>query len=223
MNGYERTQVVLPSPQQLFTPGVIAILVSMFAGFLITTLAGTFALDWLALNPRGVVHGRIWQLATYWIVCNSPWLLVLDGLLVLALGSAIERQWRASSLLALWMLTCVVVGLIWVAACLIGDVSYPGTSAAAGCFGLMAAFGLVFRGQRFLFAFLSTIEGQVAAWVMIGVGTVFCLFPPINLIWVLGALAAFVYIKLLWKGAARSQVSRAAGTSYRPGRFVDVD
>jgi len=223
MNGHERTEVILPTPQQLFTPGVVAILVSMFAGFLVANLAGGFSMDVLALNPQMVVRGRIWQLVTYWLVQGSPWGLVLNGLVVLTFGSAIERQWRTSSMLTLWLVTCVVTGLIWVAACLIGGAPYIGAGAASGSFGLIAAFGLVFRGQRYLFNFLTTIEAQLLAWIMIGVGAVFCLFPAINLIWVLGALVAFVYIKLVWKGASKTRASRSAGTSYRPSHFVDVD
>jgi hypothetical protein len=81
--------------------------------------------------------------------------------------------------------------------------------------------GLLFRGQRFFF-FLTTVEAKVLALILIAVGAVFCLFPPVNLIWVLGALAAFVYIKLLWKGAERSRAPQVRST-YRPGTFVDVD
>jgi len=226
MNGYERTEVILPTPQQLFTPGVVAILISMFAGFLLTSFAGQFAMDFLALNPQKVIHGMVWQVVTYWIVEQRPLGLVLNGLLVLTIGSAIERHWRTASFLALWLVTCLVTGLIWVLVCLVGGTSYIGIGAASGCFGLFGALGLLFRGQRFYF-FLATIEARVLALILIGIGVVLSVLNPISLIWVLGALVASVYIKLVWKGAegTRGPKARAAAGArdYRPGRFVDVD
>ncbi|MBP8304344.1 MAG: rhomboid family intramembrane serine protease [Phycisphaerae bacterium] len=222
MNGHERIEEVLPTPKQLFTPGVVAILIAMFAGLVLSSFAGPFVQEWLALNPQKVIHGMVWQLATYWIVHTCPWTFVLNGLIVLTVGSAVERHWRTRSFLALWMVTCLVTGLVWVLVCLAGAGRYLGAGSAAGCFGLFGALGLLFRGQRFYF-FLTTVEARVLAWILIGIGAVFCLFPPINLIWVLGALVAFVYIKLVWRGAQRARTPRARQTDYRPGSFVDVD
>jgi len=223
MNGHERTQVILPTPQQLFTPGVTAILIILLAGYLVGALAGAWALDVLALSPPKVLHGMLWQLVTYWMVQVSPLALVLQGLIVLTFGSAIERQWRSSSFLVLWLVTCVVCGLIWVMVYLIGGAPYTGWGASSGCFGLIGAFGLLFRGQR-LFFFLTTIEARVLALILIGIGVVLSLYPqPIGLVWVLGALVSFVYIKLLWLGRSRTTGPGPSGSSYRPNRFVDVD
>jgi len=73
MNGHERIEEVLPTPKQLFTPGVVAILIAMFAGLVLSSFAGPFVQEWLALNPQKVIHGMVWQLATYWIVHTCPW------------------------------------------------------------------------------------------------------------------------------------------------------
>jgi membrane associated rhomboid family serine protease len=220
MDGYERTQVILPTPQQLFTPGVTAILVTMFAGFLVSAFGGPGATNLLALNPAKVLHGMIWQVATYWVIEPSPWGLVLNGLIVLTVGSAVERHWRTASFLALWMVVCMVTAVIWVVVCLVVGDSI-GWGATSGCFGLVGAMGLLFRGQRFFF-FLATVDARVMSLILIGVGALMSLIVPITLIWVLGAVVAFVYIKLLWMGAQRSGAPTTRGR-YKPGTFVDVD
>ena len=88
----QQTQMTFPSPRKLFTPGVITILVLLIAGILLSTFAGGFTTGFLALSAQNVLHGKIWQLVTYPFVSNSPMNLIFSGLMVLMLGSAIERE-----------------------------------------------------------------------------------------------------------------------------------
>jgi len=222
MNGQGQAQISLPSPRSFFTPAVTAILILFVAFFILNRLDADWAMAWLALNPSKVLQGYVWQVVTYWMIHDTATSLVLDGSVILVLGSALERQWRSRSFVTLWLVTCGVCGLIWVVVNRIGHLSYVGTGSSAGCFGLIGAFGLLFRGQRFFF-FLATVKAQTLAWILIGLGFVASLSMPIGLIWVLGAAVSFLYIKLLWKAGARSAGLRLGQAPYRPGRFVDID
>ncbi len=206
----------LPAAGQLFTPGVVTVLACMLAGYILSVLAGPAVINILALTPSDLLRGRVWQVLTYWLVDGSGVSVGLNCIAVLLIGSAIERQWKARSLLALWMVTCVVTGLIWALVGLLCGRDYQGMTAAAGSFGLLAAFGLLFRGQRLLFP---PTDVAVATWILIGIGVVLSLANPITLIWVLGAPVAYGYIQLIWRRARRS----SPGGGYRPGRFVDLD
>ena len=82
-----------------------------------------------------------------------------------------------------------------------------------GCaYGLIGAFGLVFRKRRFL-VLLWGMEAQYLALLLIGIGLVIGIAAPITWIWVGGAGVAYVYIKLLWR-------QRSGGGSRRSARHV---
>ena len=221
MNGQGRAQVVLPSPRSLFTPGVTAILVLLAAGFTLNWLAPAWAMDRLALGPSKVLQGHVWQVLTYWMIADSVPSLVPGVFIILMLGIAIERQWRTGPFVALWLVTCGVTGLIWVLVNRIGHLSYVGTGPSAGCFGLIAAFGLVLRGQRF-FLFLAFVEARMLAWILVGLGAAASLAMPITLIWVAGALVSVLYIWVRKAASGMAGLGRGQAP-YRPGRFVDVD
>jgi membrane associated rhomboid family serine protease len=222
MNGQGQVQIGLPSPRSFFTPAVTAILILFVAFFILNWLASEWAMAWLALHPSKVLQGCVWQVVTYWMIHDSATSLIMEGSVILVVGSAVERQWRAGSFVALWLMTCSLCGLIWVLVNRIGQLSYVGTGSSAGCFGLIGAFGLLFRGQRFFF-FIASVRAQTLAWILIGLGVVSSLWMPISLIWVLGAAVSFLYIKLLWKASARSAGLSSRQAPYQPGRFVDIE
>jgi membrane associated rhomboid family serine protease len=222
MNGQGLAKVVFPSLRSFFTPAVTVILILFVVFLILNWLATEWVVAWLALHPSKVLHGCAWQVLTYWMIPTSPMSLLLEGSVILMVGSAVERQWKSWSFVALWLVTCSLCGLIWVLVNAIGRLSYVGTGASAGCFGLIGAFGLLFRGQRFFF-FLGMVKAQTLAWILIGLGVLASLPMPIGLIWVLGAAVSFLYIKLLWKAGARSAGRRSGQSPYQPGRFVDIE
>jgi hypothetical protein len=89
-------------------------------------------------------------------------------------------------------------------------------------FGLMAAFGLVFRERRFLW-FLVAMTAQTLAYIMIGVGIIFSLAAPMMLVFVMGAPIAYGYIKLRWWLADREEQGHHEGGDFHPSGFVDID
>jgi membrane associated rhomboid family serine protease len=221
MGTMQEMRIVLPTPEKLLTRGVILLLSLGVAGYIGLLLAPEAVLGALALNPQGVAHGRIWQLATYPFVDGSRG-LIWNGLVVLFIGSAIEREWRTTSLLWLWLLVSVTCGLLWVIISLLAGRPFLGTGAQACAYGLIGTMGVLFRGRRY-FVFLATLEAQHIALGLIVIGVILSLQAPITLIWVAGALVAYIYVKVRWSLGARSSMYAAPRQSGGKGQFVDID
>ena len=222
MYATQQTQISFPSPTKLFAPGVITILVLLIAGILLSTFAPGFTTGFLALSARNVVHGRIWQLVTYPFVSNSPMNLVFSGLMVLFVGSAIEREWKTASFLVLWMVISAACGLLWVIVNLLTGNNFIGMGASACTYGLITTMGLLFRGRRF-FMFFATVESRHLVLILIAIGILMNIATPINLVWISGALVAYLYIKLRWSMASKSRRSIPSVEQKRSNGFVDID
>jgi len=136
-------QTILPSPQKMLTPGVTGVLILSVAGFLAFATAPTFTASALGLSTGSVLRGRIWQLLTYPFVYDSLVNLVFSGLVILFVGSAIERKWRTASFLWLWLVVSVSCGILWVLINLVMGGNAIGTGAAACSYGFLATMGPV--------------------------------------------------------------------------------
>jgi len=217
----QQTRMVFPSPAKLFTPGVTAILVLLIVGILLLTFAPGFATGFLALSPQSVLHGMIWQLVTYPFVNCSAMGLIFSGLMVLMLGSAIERQWGTASFLLLWLVVSLACGLLWVVINLITGNNFVGMGASGCTYGLIATMGMLYRGRRF-FMFVS-VDARTMVLIIMVIGVLMNLATPINLIWLLGALVAYGYIKLRWAMAAKSRGHISSKQQRRATGFIDID
>jgi membrane associated rhomboid family serine protease len=218
----EQTQMTFPSPTKLFTPGVITILVLLSAGILLSTFAPGFTTGFLAVSAHNVLHGRIWQLVTYPFVSDSPMNLVFSGLMILFVGSIIEREWKTTSFLLLWAVVSAVCGLLWVVVNLITGNNFIGMGASACTYGLITTMGLLFRGRRF-FMFFTTVESRYLVLILIAMGILMNIATPINLVWISGALVAYVYIKLRWSMASKNSGGVSSVEQRRAKGFVDID
>lgn len=216
-----RVQWALPSPSRFFTPGVVTLLVLLVAGYIVASfvppLAGAFV-----LSPTRVLHGQVWRLVTYPFINGCVSSLIMGMIGVLLIGSAIEREWRARSFLLLWLVVGVVCGLLWVA---IGSIvsaftgnEYVGAGTAACVYGLLGAFGLIYRRRRAMFL-IGTFEMQYFVLILLAIGVIVSLRTPMNLIWITGAGVAYLYIKLLW----RIRSGRSKKAAKEVGRFVEID
>ena len=91
-------QMSLGSPKKLFTPGVIFILAAIVAGLTLLVYASSFTGKYLALHPQTFYSGYVWQLVTYVFIASCTFGVLFDGLIILFIGSAIEREWGVRSL-----------------------------------------------------------------------------------------------------------------------------
>jgi len=222
MYNNQQTQMSFPSPTKLFTPGVITILILLIAGILLSTFASDFTIDFLALSASNVLHGRIWQLVTYPFVSCSPVNLIFSGLMVLFIGSAIEREWKTASFLLLWLVISAGCGLLWVLVNLVTGNNFIGMGASACTYGLIATMGLLFRGRRFFMLF-ATVEAKYMVLILIAIGILMNITTPINLVWISGALVAYGYIKLRWSMDSKNRRNISSVEHSRSSGFVDID
>ena len=218
----EQTQMSFPSPTKLFKPGVTTILVLLSAGILLSTFAPGFTTDFLAVSARNVLHGKIWQLVTYPFVSDSPMNLFFSGLMILFVGSTIEREWRTASFLLLWLVISAACGLLWVIVNLLTGNNLIGMGASACTYGLIATMGLLFRGRRF-FMFFATVDSRYLVLTLIAIGILMNMATPINLVWISGALVAYGYIKLRWSMASKNSRGVSSVEQKRSNGFVDID
>lgn len=222
-----RLQLELPSPTQLFTPAVTVFLVLSIIGFAVATYAPAFTANMLALSGRGIFRGKVWQLVTYPFFESRVIPFIWSCIILLFMGSAVERQWKTRGFLALWFVVSITCGVMWV---LISVVLYmifgrnlPPALGNWGCiYGIIAVFGILYKKQKFLVYFF-VMEGQHLAILMIAIGLVASIAAPLNLIFVAGALIAYVYTKFRQANAESRSTRRSGASDLRSGGFVDVD
>jgi membrane associated rhomboid family serine protease len=206
----------------MLTPVVSVSILLMIAGYALANYAEQFTLNWLALNPQTIWLFRIWQLVTYSFLNQSWWFLLTNGIIVLFIGSAVEREWRSGSFLFMVLVVIVSCGLLWLIVCRIGRLPYAGTGTASYAYGVIAAFGLLFRRQRFLLFFWA-FEGKHVALLLVAIGLVIGIAQPMTWIWICGAAVAYGYVKLQWRRKSAAARSRSGAMQRRGGSFVDID
>ncbi len=221
MSDTQQTQIVFSSPTRLFTPIITAIVALMIIGFALVHYATGFTIGNLALVAQNFLHGKFWELVTYSLVNSCPWNLIFNGLVVLFMGSAIEREWGAKSFILLWLVVAVVCGIIWMVVSLLLGKELAGIGTEACVYGIIATFGILYRGTRMWFYFF-TVEAQYLALIVIGIGIVLSIVQPLSLIWISGALVAYIYVKLRWRIASQQRSTTTAGHR-RSNGFVDID
>lgn len=224
-----RMEILVPAVQKLFRPGVIVLLSLMCIGSFCEAQYRDFTLKNLALPPN-FSYTLIWKVFTYSFVDNTLNLL-LHSLIVLALGSMVEREWRTGRFLLLWALCSVGSGLFWVLAMtifkpekIIGPFQVTYITGHLAClYGIIYAFGYLFRRQRTAWGLGWGIEAQTIAWILIGMAAI---TSAIQSLWTLfmlsGLLIGWAYVTL-----RRMMINRNSHTpsqvSIRKGGFVDID
>ena len=185
--------LVLANTAVFFAIAVLQWIAPTFAGLLV---AG------LPLKPLAVVHGAIWQLATYSFV-QLGLLDILFGMLTLWFcGSMLEGAYGSRWLAELY-LTSVIGGALLAAALSFTRILtlHPGAigfGAWAGIFGLLIAIAMRFGDQEFLFFFVVRIRAKymVAIYILIAVAV---LLRDANsfgaLLQLSGALFGYLYVR----------------------------
>lgn len=209
-----RVQLALPTPAQLLTPGVVTLLVLMIVGYALFTWSDT-ARNVLMLIPGVTSFVQPWRLVSYPIL-DGFWGLVTSGLIVLFLGSLMERERGTGAFLIFSVAIVVACAVLWVAVGMVVDGWPCGIGAQALSYGLIAAFGLMHRKRRY-FVFFWTMEAQHVAWLLIGIGLLASISSPHLLVWVAGAGAAYLYYRFLWDRSWRPSLGggRSGGARFK--------
>src|SRR2546422_7070937 len=162
-----------------FTKAVKWLILINAAVFLLMTLLqaldaslGDIVFFLLALIPRVVMHGGVWQLVTYSFVHLGIWHILMNMLGLWMFGSQFEVDWGRKKFLEFYFFCVVGAALTTIA------ISYtslggirPTTStvgASGAIFGILMAFGMIYGDQEImLFPFPFSIR---AKYFVAGIG-----------------------------------------------------
>ncbi len=156
----------------------------------------------LPLEPLAVVHGQIWQLATYSIVNPGILSMVFAMLTLWFTGSLLEGALGSRWLTELYW-TSVVGGAIIASAVsfthvlgLRPDVASVGVW--SGVFGMLVAIAMMFGDQEFLLWFVLRIKAKymVAIYILIAVAVLLKQADSFGaLVQLSGALSGFLFVR----------------------------
>jgi membrane associated rhomboid family serine protease len=156
----------------------------------------------LALRPIAIVHGEIWQLATYSLIQPGILSILFSMLTLWFTGSLLEGSYGSRWLTELYW-TSVIGGAAIASAVsfthvfgLRPDVGAIG--AWAGIFGLLVAIAMLFGDQEFLLWFVLRIKAKymVAIYILIAIAVLLKEADSFGaLLQLSGALAGFLFVR----------------------------
>ncbi len=181
---------------------VISNVALYFIFFLIHRTSGDGLFIPFELVPTMVLHGAVWQLATY-LFLHSPtdvWHIVFNMLTLWMFGAPIEETWGTRRFLHFYFLCGVGAGVCVVLVnAALGNLYQPTIGASGAIFGLLLAFGMMFPNQTVLFSFLFPIKAKYMVMIF-GVIAFISSFntgsPVSNLAHLGGMIFGFFYIRM---------------------------
>ena len=200
-----------------FTKAVKWLVLANAAVFLLMALLQAFASDvgnvffyLMALIPRVVTHGGVWQLVTYSFVHQGFWHILMNMLGLWMFGSQLEVDWGRKKFLEFYFFCVVGAALTTVAVSYThwGGIS-PVTKtvgASGGVLGILMAFGMLYGEQQIM---LFPIPISIRAKYFVAGVAFFTLIAAINasgsgggqgvayIAHLGGLLFGFLYVKFL--------------------------
>jgi membrane associated rhomboid family serine protease len=200
-----------------FTKAVKWLVLANAAVFLLMALLQAFASDVgnvffyvMALIPRVVTHGGVWQLVTYSFVHQGFWHILMNMLGLWMFGSQLEVDWGRKKFLEFYFFCVVGAALTTVAVSYthLGGIS-PVTKtvgASGGVLGILMAFGMLYGDQQIM---LFPIPISIRAKYFVAGVAFFTLISAINasgsgggqgvayIAHLGGLLFGFLYVKFL--------------------------
>jgi membrane associated rhomboid family serine protease len=163
---------------------------------------GSFINNSFVLEPLAVVHGKIWQLATYSLIDPSILSIVFSMLTLWFTGSLLEGAYGSRWLAELYW-TSVIGGAVIASVVSFTHVfgMRPDVIAATawtGVFGLLVAIGVLFGDQEFYLWFLIRVKAKylVTIYILIAVAV---LLKQANsfgaLLQLSGALSGYLFVR----------------------------
>jgi membrane associated rhomboid family serine protease len=163
---------------------------------------GDFLQAHMALRPRSLLRGEIWQLATYSLIQPGILSIVFSMLTLWFTGTLLEGSYGSRWLTELYW-TSVIGGAVIASAIsfthvfgLRPDVGAIG--AWSGIFGLLIAIAMLFGDQEFLLWFVLRIKAKymVAVYILIAIAVLLKEADSFGaLLQLSGALAGFLFVR----------------------------
>ena len=148
------------------TPAVKVFLIACVTVFALQLFA---PVGFLALTPGAFFHGMLWQIVTYAFFHSDPIQMVLNMLMLAFIGSELETIWGTKRFVQFYLFCVVCAGLLY---CLLSRVmGFNGmmSGSSGGIFGLLAAYGILFKERMMLFMMLFPMKAKHFIWILAGV------------------------------------------------------
>jgi membrane associated rhomboid family serine protease len=150
------------------TPGVRVLLLVLTVAY-VGAVSGIFSRSynmypWLGLNGPTFWHGRVWPIVTYSLLPATLLDFIFNWVMVLVLGTYLERVWSCRQLWRHCLISTLGAGLAKVLLDPAGPALMVGTTPIV--FGLLAAWGSLFATERVLFWFIWDMSVRQVALVL---------------------------------------------------------
>ncbi|GAC1362582.1 MAG: rhomboid family intramembrane serine protease [Acidobacteriaceae bacterium] len=156
----------------------------------------------LILEPKALLRGEIWQLATYSLVEQGILGVLFSMLTLWFTGSLLEGSYGGQWVAELYGVSVVGGALVAAAVSFTRVFGLHPASAAfgpwAGIFGLLIAIAMLFGDQEFLLWFVLRLKAKymVAIYILIAVAILLKQADSFNaLLQLAGALSGFLYVR----------------------------
>ena len=117
----------------------------------------------LGLVPDQVIHGMVWQLATYMFLHGGVIHILLNMFYLVMFGSDLERWWGSREFLKYYFICGIGAGLIQVLTTYLfhWNSSVPVIGASGAVFGVLIAYAMAFPNRQILLWFVIPISARV--------------------------------------------------------------
>ena len=180
---------------QLVLANVAVFFLLLLTQFAAPTMAGT-VLTYFSLTPVLLLHGWVWQLATYCFLNTGVLHVAFNMLTLWFIGSYLETSKGSRWLLEIYFLCAIGGGLIGSALCfthIFNSSPFSTTNSADGAlFGLLAAFAALFGDlEMYMFPLPVAIKAKylVIVYMLIEVALLLSGGPPLGYFTVLSGAA----------------------------------
>jgi membrane associated rhomboid family serine protease len=158
------------------TPAIRALLYINIAVFLLTEfgpdpIAGAL-MRLFGLWPSSVMHGWIWQLATYLFLHGGPWHILFNMLNLWMFGVELERRWGTQGFLKYFFITGIGAGVVTVFVSFLPIPQARGlydgyTIGASGAvMAVILAWAVIFPDRTLMFMMMFPLRARVYAALM---------------------------------------------------------
>lgn len=211
------------------TPLVKKFLIVIAVIFFIQLVTGGSAIEGLfGLVPDGFVNrGRIWQILTYSFLHHDVSHFVLNALMIAFIAPEIEIAFGKKKLILFFFTCTVTAGIVYLGIQIwsrgVEGLGAPLVGASAGIYGVLLAYGLLFRERVLLFMMLFPMKAKHFVIVLAAVEFLTTMSSSRNslssIAHLSGMAAAFAFI-WIEKGMRNARSSGGGGGHGKKPKFI---
>lgn len=143
-------------------------------------LGGNFH-GWFGLVPEKIMHGAIWQLATYSFLHVDVMHLLLNLLVLAFLAGDLEAIWGRRKFINFYGFCILFTGVFYLFTSFLVALAYPVLGlpmmgASGGIYGLLVAYAIMFPEREMLFMMMFPVKSKQFIMILAGVEFLQALF-----------------------------------------------